>query len=67
MQINWYQRIKQREITMGYRGYMGFDIAFASWVKVLLDLLKLSNFPSLDPVPKKAEIICFSFPMMKND
>ena len=59
-------RIKQRQITEGYRGYMEFDIAFVSWVKVLLDLLKLSNFPSLDPVPKKAKI-CFSFQAMKND
>ena len=33
----------------------------------MLDLLKLSNFPSLDPVPKKAKTICFSFQTMKND
>ena len=45
---------------------MEFDIAFVSWVKVLLDLLKLSNFPSLDLVPKKAKI-SFSFQAMKND
>ena len=59
MPLSWYQRIEQREITEGYRGYMEFDIAFVSWVKDLLDLLKLGNFPSLDSVPKKAKIICF--------
>ena len=65
--INWYQRIKQREITKGYRGYMEFDIAFVSWVKVLLDLLKLSNFFSLYPVVPKMKIICFLFQRIKND
>ena len=65
--ISWYQRIEQREITEGYRGYMEFDIAFVSWVKVLLDLLKLSNFLSLDPVFPKTKIIYFWFQTMKND
>ena len=65
--ISWYQRIEQREITEGYRGYMEFDIAFVSWVKVLLDLLKLSNFLSLDPVFPKRKSICFWFQTMKND
>ena len=37
-------------MTQCYRRYMKFDIAFVSWVKILLDLLKLSNFLSLDPV-----------------
>ena len=65
--LSWYQRIEQREITEGYRGYMEFDIAFVSWVKVLLDLLKLSNFVSLDPVFPKTKSICFWFQTMKND
>ena len=67
MPISWYQNIEQREITEGYRGYMEFDIAFVSWVKVLLDLLKLSNFVSLDPVFPKTKSICFWFQTMKND
>ena len=68
--ISWYQRIERREIIEGYRGYMEFDIAFVSWVKVLLDLLKLSNFLSLCPVVPKTKIICFfisKFQTMKND
>ena len=67
MPINWYQKIEQREITVGYRGYIEFDIAFESWVKVLPDLLKLSNFLSLDPVFSKTKIISFLFQTMKND
>ena len=67
MPINWYQSIERREITEGYRGYMEFDIAFVSWVKVLLELLKLSNFVSLNPVFPKAKIISFGFQTMKND
>ena len=50
-----------------YRGYMECDIAFESWVKVLPDLLKLSNFLSLDPVFSKTKIISFLFQTMKND
>ena len=46
---------------------MEFDIAFVSWVKVLLDLLKLGNFLSLYPVAPKTKIICFLFGTMKND
>ena len=46
---------------------MEFDIAFVSWVKVLLDLLKLGNFLSLYPVAPKTKIICFLFQTMKND
>ena len=67
VRINWYQRIKQKEITEGYRGYMEFDIAFVSWVKVLLDLSKLSNFFSLYSVVPKSKIICFLFQTIKND
>ena len=59
MPISWYQRIEQREITEGYRRYMEFDIAFESWVKVLPDLLKLSNFLSLDPVFSKTKPFVF--------
>ena len=33
----------------------------------MVDLLKWSNFPFLDPAPKEAKIICFSFQTMKND
>ena len=65
--LNWYQRIEQREITKGYRGYMEFDIAFVSCVKDFRDLLKLGNFLSLDPVAPKTKIICFLFATMKND
>ena len=65
--LSWYQRIEQREITEGYRGYMEFDIAFVSWVKVLLDLFKLCKFLSLDPVFPKKKIIYFWFKTMKND
>ena len=61
MPISWYQRIEQREMTEGYRGYMKFDIALVSWVKVVLDHLKLSNFLSLYPVVPKTKIICFLF------
>ena len=46
---------------------MQFDIAFVSWVKILLDLLSLSNFLSLNPVPPKIKIICFWFQKVKND
>ena len=67
MLISWYQRMEQREITEGYRGYMEFDIAFVSWVKVLLDLLKLSNFLCIDPIFPKTKIICFWLQTMKND
>ena len=67
MPLSWYQRIEQREITEGYRGYMEFDIAFVSWVKGLLDLLKLSDLLSFYPVAPKAKIICFLFQTMKND
>ena len=67
MPISWYQNIEQREITEGYRGYMEFDIAFVSWVKVLLDLLKLSNLHCLDPVFPKTKVIYFWFQTMKND
>ena len=65
--ISLYQRIEQREMIDGYRGYMKFDIAFLSWVKVLLDPLKVSNFLSLYPVIPKTKIICFLFQTMKND
>ena len=61
MPINWYKRTERREVTEGYIGYMQFDIAFVSWVKVLLDLLKLSNFLSLDPVPPKIKLFVFDF------
>ena len=46
---------------------MELDIAFVSWVKGLLDLLKLRNFVSLYPVARKTKIICFLFQIMKND
>ena len=46
---------------------MQFDIAFVFWVKILLVLLKLSNFFSLNPVPRKSEIICCWFRTMKSD
>ena len=64
---NWYQRIEQREITEGYRGYMEFDIPFVSWVNVLLDLLKLINFLSPDLVFPKTKIIYFLFQTRKSD
>ena len=41
---------------------MKFDIGFVSWVKVLLDLLKLSN-----PVVPKTKLIFFLFQTIKND
>ena len=65
--ISWYQRIEQKEITKSYKGYMKFDITFVSWVKVLLDLLKLRNFLPLHSVFPKTKIICFWFQTMKND
>ena len=40
-------------------------MAFVFWVKVLLDLLKLSNFFSINPIPKKSKIICFDFKKWK--
>ena len=46
---------------------MSFDVAFVHWEKVLLDILKLSNLLSFDPVPLKTEIICIWFETMKND
>ena len=46
---------------------MSFDVAFVPWEKVLLDILKLSNLLSFDPVPLKTEIICIWFETMKND
>ena len=46
---------------------MELDIAFVSWVKGLLDLLKLINFVSLYPVAPKTEIISFLLQIMKND
>ena len=46
---------------------MQFDMAFVSWLKVLLDVLKLSNFLSLDPVPAQTKIICCWFQALKND
>ena len=57
--VNWHQRIEQRKIIEGYRGYKEFDIAFVSWVKALLELLNLSDFLSQDLVPPKIKIICF--------
>ena len=36
-----------------------------SWVKVLLDLLKLSDFLSLNPLFPKRKIICFLFQTIK--
>ena len=46
---------------------MKFDIGFVSWVKVLLDLLKLSNFLSVYPVVPKTKLIFFLFQTIKND
>ena len=66
MPLSWYQRMEQREITEGYSGYMEFDIAFVSWVKCLVEILKLRNFLSLYPVAPKTKIISFLF-QMKND
>ena len=65
MPISWYQRIEQREITEGYRGYMEFDIAFVSWVKVLLDLLKVSKLLSFDPVFSMTKSFVFDFKQRK--
>ena len=59
--ISCYQKIEQREITKGYRGYMEFDIAFVSWVKVLLDLLKVSKLLSFDPVFSMTKSFVFDF------
>ena len=59
---DWTKR-DHRELQRIY----GIDIAFESWVKVLPDLLKLSNFLSLDPVFSKTKIISFLFQTMKND
>ena len=65
MPISWYKRSERREVTEGYRGYMKFDIAFVTRVKFLLDLLKLSNFLSLDPVPPKIKLFVFDFRRLK--
>ena len=46
---------------------MKFDIGFVSWVKVLVDLLKLSNFLSVYPVVPKTKLIFFLFQTIKND
>ena len=54
-------------MTECYRRYVDFHIAFVSWVKVLLDPLKLSNFLSFDPVFPKTKSICFWFQTMEND
>ena len=43
-----------------------FDIAFVFWVKLLLELLNISNF-SLDHGLLKIKIICFWFEKMKID
>ena len=40
---------------------------FVSWVKDLLDILKLWNLLSLDPIFPKTKSICFWFQAMKND
>ena len=63
----WTYRNYRRQITEGYRGCMGFDIAFVSRVNILLEVLKLSNFLCLDPVFPKTKIVCFWFQTMKND
>ena len=65
--ISWYRRDEWKEIAGGYRRYFQFPIAFASWVNVLLDVLKLSNFLSFDPVPENTIIICLWFQTIKND
>ena len=64
--IRWYHRIDQRGITEGYRGYMEFHIAFVSWVWVLLDFLKLSNFFSLYLLFLRRKLFLL-FQTMKND
>ena len=46
---------------------MQLDIAFVTSVKVVLDLLKLRNFLSLDPVSPNIKIVCFLFQTVKND
>ena len=65
MPISLYQRIEGREIIEGYRGYMEFDIAFVSWIKVLLDLLKVSKLLSFDPVFSMTKSFVFDFKQRK--
>ena len=65
--ISWYRRDEWKEITGRYGRYLEFDTAFVSWVKVLLDVFKLTNFLSFGPVPKNTIIICLWFQTMKND
>ena len=57
--IEIHDMVLQRLYVIWYR--------FVSLVKVLLDLLKLSNFLSLDPVFPKTKSICFWFQAVKND
>ena len=44
-----------------------FDLAFVFWVKLLLELLNISNFFSLDHGLLKIKIICFWFEKMNID
>ena len=78
LQIQWYQRVPlgaNKLLSKGWmktdhslnRSYMSFDIAFVSWGKAFLDLLKLSNFLSLYPLTPRTKIICFWFQTMKYD
>ena len=41
--------------------------SFFIWAKVLLDLLSLSNFFSLNPLPPYIKIVCFLFRTVKKD
>ena len=59
--------VEWKKITEGYRRYIYFDIAFVFWVNVLLGLLNISNFFSLDHGLLKTKIICFWFETMKTD
>ena len=65
--ISWYRRDEWKEITGRYSRYLEFDTAFVSWVKVLLDVFKLTNFLSFGPVPKSTITICLWFQTMKDD
>ena len=74
-QIQCYPRVPLGANKLVSKGWMKgdhrlnrrFDIAFVSWVKVLLELLKLGNFLCLYTVPPRTNIIWFWLQTMKND
>ena len=50
-----------------YQWCQYFDIDFVFWVKVLLELLNVRNFFSLDHVLHNCKLICFTSKAMKID